>query len=134
MKILLDTNFILTCTKQKIDLFSELKKEFGNTAIIIPQQVLDELNKLLIKKSLNTTEKTAAKLSLDLIKKNLVFIIDIKTKNVDLGVAKYLNSNNDESFYLATLDRNLKKRIKNQKTKFLTIRNKKRIEIQDKNY
>ncbi len=130
MKILIDTNFILTCTKQKIDLFSELKKDYGNQTIIIPQQVLDELSKLTIKKTLNLKEKTAAKLSLDLIKKNLVFIIDIKTKNVDAGIAKYLNSDKDERFYLATLDRNLKKRIKNQKTKFLTIRNKKRIKIQ----
>lgn len=130
MTILIDTNFLITCVKQKIDLFSELKKEFGNTTIIIPQQVLDELSKLIAKKTLNIKEKTAAKLSLDLIKKNLVFIIDIKTKNVDQGIVNYINSNKNENFYLATLDRNLKKRIKNRKTKFLTIRNKKKIEIQ----
>ena len=131
MKILLDTNFILTCVKQRIDFFSELKHNFGREKIIIPQQVLDELDKLKIKKSLNSKEKSAAKLSLYLIKKNLVFIIDLKTKNVDLGIAKYINSNKDESFYLATLDRNLKKRIKNRKTKFLIIRQKKRIDIQE---
>ena len=130
MMILIDTNFILTCVKQKIDLFSELRKEFGNTTIVIPQQTLNELSKLIIKKTLNLKEKTAAKLSLDLITKNLIFIIDLKNKNVDQGIINYINSNKDESFYLATLDRNLKKRIKNQKTRFLTIRNKKKIKIE----
>lgn len=130
MKILIDTNFIITCVKQKIDLFSELKKEFGNATIIIPQQVLDELSSLILKKTLNLKEKTAAMLSLSLIKKNLVFIIDLKTKNVDKGIINYINYNKNEAFYLATLDKNLKKRIKNKKTRFLTIRNKKRIEVQ----
>src|SRR3989344_8764541 len=106
MMILIDTNFILTCVKQKIDLFSELRKEFGNTTIVIPQQTLNELSKLIIKETLNLKEKTAAKLSLDLIKKNLIFIIDLKNKNVDQGIINYINYNKDESFYLATLDRN----------------------------
>lgn len=124
MDILIDTNFILTCAKQRIDLFSQIKNLFGNERIIVPQQVLDELKNLSSKKALTVKERESAKLAIDMINSNLTFIIDLKTKNVDQGIINYSNKNN---IYLASLDKILKNNIKNSKIKFLTIREKKRI-------
>lgn len=127
MDIIIDTNFIITCVRQKIDLFKQLEELFGKPRIFIPQQVIDELKLLSEKKILKIKDKEAAKLALDIIKTNLVFIIDLETKNVDAGIIKYTNKNN---VYLATLDKELKSKIKNSQVKFLTIRQKSRIIIE----
>ncbi len=120
MKILLDTNFILTCVKQKIDFFN-LSEELFDYKIewIIPQQVLNELNKMKNKK-----DKTLAEIGLNIINLENVDIVDIgKNKNVDIAIVDYITN---KDIILATLDKGLKKRIKN---KILTIRNKKMLEI-----
>ncbi|MFA6022637.1 MAG: PIN domain-containing protein [Candidatus Pacearchaeota archaeon] len=128
MEIIIDTNFLITCAKQKIDLFSEIKEIFGNVKIIIPQQVIDELNKLKEDKKLKIKEREAAKISIDIINQQVVFITDLKTPNVDAGIIRYADKNN---CVIATLDQKLKKSIKNPKTKFITIRDKKRIILQE---
>jgi rRNA-processing protein FCF1 len=127
MEIIVDTNFILTCAKQKIDFFSELDKLFGIYSIIIPKQVLDELDALKNKKTLKSVERDAAELAIDLLNLRKSKIIDLKTSNVDVGIVKYLNSNQNETIVLATLDKGLIGKIKNKNVKILTIRDKKRV-------
>jgi rRNA-processing protein FCF1 len=124
MDIILDTNFLVTCAKQKIDLFEQIKDLLGNVKFIVPEQVVAELESLSEDKKLKIKEREAAKLSVDLIKNNFVIIIDLKVKNTDAGIVKYANENN---IYIATLDRELKNKIKNPRVRFLTIRQKKRI-------
>ncbi len=124
-KILLDTNFILTCMKQKIDILKEFEELFGFYQILIPMQVLDELDKLTRSKKLKIRERQAAEVSLELIKKLEPEILHFEEKNVDEAIIDYLNKKND--IVLATLDRELKKRIKNKKIKFLTIKRKKKV-------
>lgn len=105
---LLDTSFILTCIKQKIDFFEELMEY----QIIIPIQVIKEL------KGLN------AKLALKLVSKHKFKKIDLKMKNVDGGIKKFAEK--DKNIIVATLDKELQKNIINKK---LIIRGKKRLEI-----
>jgi rRNA-processing protein FCF1 len=124
MDIIIDTNFILTCAKEKIALFDQLKEEFGMPKILIPQQVINELKLLITKKTLKIKDREAAQFSLNMINSNLAFIIDLETKNVDAGIIKYANKHN---LFVASLDRALKSKIKNPKAKFLTIKQKKRI-------
>ena len=112
---LLDSSFILTCAKQKIDFFEFLENE--GFQIIIPRQVLEEVEKI-------SKTKGFAKLALEILKKNKFKKIDLKTKNVDIGIIKYARKNPE--IIVATLDREIKNRIRNQK---LIIRGKKRLEI-----
>jgi len=128
MDILIDTNFILTCIKQRIHLFEDIKEEFPSSRIIIPQEVIDELKLLSSKKSLKISEREAAKLSIDVINKNLVFIIFLNSKTVDSGIVNY---SKEHDIILATLDKELQNRVKkaNKKTHFLIIRNKTRIQL-----
>ncbi|MBU3924020.1 MAG: hypothetical protein KJ592_03825 [Nanoarchaeota archaeon] len=129
MQILLDTNFILTCVKQKIDIDESLNNLTSEPIeYLIPQDVLNEIEKL---KQKNST-KTTATLSQQILQTLNPKIIDLPTKNpnVDVKIANYLLSKEVDKkpgfLILATLDKNLKQRVKN---KILTIRNKTHLEF-----
>ena len=107
---LLDTNFILTCIKQKIDFFEEL--EFMGFEIIIPDKVIDELKKL---------KQTSA---LKLLEKNNFKEIILAGKNTDNSIINYANKNPE--ILVATLDKELNNKLKNRK---IIIRGKKKLEI-----
>ena len=126
MKILLDTNFILTCVKQKIDI-QETANNITSQPIewIIPQDVLNELGNLKDRPGTKSVDKQAAALSFEIIKTLNPKIIDLlgRNPNVDIKIVNYILNT---SIVLATLDKNLKSRVKN---KILTIRGKKNLEI-----
>jgi len=122
MKILLDTNFILTCAKQKLDIDTSLNQITSEKIeYIIPQEVLGEIS--LLKNKSKT--KATAELSFQIIQSLNPKIINLPTKNpnVDIKIANYIK---DKNTVLATLDKKLKSRVKN---KILTIRNKKSLKI-----
>lgn len=126
MEILLDTNFILTCVKQKID-FNDVANDLFDEPIkwIIPQEVLDELKNLKDKKGIKIPDKNAARLSLEILQTVNSKIIKLRgnNPNVDIKIKDYIRG---KHIILATLDKNLKKKVTN---KILTIRNKKNLEI-----
>ncbi len=126
MKILLDTNFILTCVKQKIDFPSRTNKIVDQKIEwIVPQDVLNELDILKDRKGMRLPDRDAARLSSEIVKNLNPQIIDLpgKNPNVDIKIVNYIV---DKDIVLATLDKNLKNRINN---KILTVRGKKSLEI-----
>jgi len=129
MQIILDTNFIVTAIKQKAQLFEQLEELFPGYKILIPIQVIEELEKIIKDKETKRVEKETADLALQIIKKKSVQNLDLTTKNVDAGIIKYTQEKNN--LIIATLDRELIRRIKrkNPQVKFLTIKEKKRISI-----
>lgn len=120
-KAILDTNFILTCVKQKIDFLDEIK--FMGIKVLIPEEVLDEVRKIMnSKKKLHFRED--AKLALKILNKNGFKKIKLGTAHVDKGLVNFAEKNKD--VIVATLDKELKKKIKKPK---LVIRGKKKLEI-----
>jgi len=133
MEVLIDTNFILTCVKQKIDLFLQLDELLGLYVAKVPEQVISELKLLKDKKELRINERESAKLALVLLKNKKIKVINSKKSNADSAIVEYASVNKNNIF-IATLDKDLKNRIISQtkshlKVKFLTIRNKKRVII-----
>lgn len=126
MQILLDTNFILTCVRQKID-FANLAEQLISEPIewLVPQDVLNELGNLKDRVGIKTNDKVAARLSFEILQKLKPKIIELSTKNpnVDIKIVNYILN---KPIVLATLDKNLKSRVNNQ---ILTIRGKKSLEI-----
>jgi rRNA-processing protein FCF1 len=126
MKILLDTNFILTCVKQKIN-FQEMINQITSQSIewLVPQDVLDELGTFQDRKGAKVPDKSAAKLSFEILQNLKTKTINLpgKNPNVDIKIVNYIL---DKPIILATLDKNLKSRVKN---KILTIRGKKNLEF-----
>lgn len=118
---ILDTNFILSCIRNKID-FSE-QIELMGMQILIPEEVIEELHKLT-----NSHQKLHfkedAKLALRLFEKSKFKKIRLNTKNVDKGIIRFAKESPD--IIVSTLDREIKTKIKNPK---LIIRGKKKLEI-----
>ncbi len=111
MKTLLDTSFILTAIRNKIDFFEQLEQD--GFQIIIPEQVIKELKGLKKELALKLLEKNKSK-----FKK-----IDLKSKNTDNGIIAY---SKDHNVIVATLDRELKGKVKGQR---MVIRGKKKLEV-----
>ncbi len=126
MEILLDTNFILTCAKQKID-FASLADNIIDEEInwIIPQDVLNELGALKDRVGMKTKDRDAAKLGFETIQDLDAQIVQLpgKNPNVDIKIVSYIT---DKNIVLASMDKNLKSRINN---KILTIRGKNDLEL-----
>ena len=120
MEIILDTSFILTCIKEKIDFLDA--ERFGK--LLIPKHVIDELENLKEKKK--GRERERAELALAILKKSGLKEIDLEKNFVDAGIIKYVQDKKDIA--VATLDRELKKKIKG-KTRFLVIKDRKKLEI-----
>lgn len=128
MEILIDTNFIITCSKNRIDLFSQLEDLFPGDKITIPKQVIFELGKLL-EKNKNRKDKQAIEISLKVVETKKHLSPDLKTDNVDKGILEYL-SKLDKSV-LGTMDRELKQKARkiSSNIQFLRIKARKKIEI-----
>ncbi len=126
MKILLDTNFVLTCVKQNI-YFDSLADEIFSEEIewIVPQDVLNELGNLKDRIGIKSEDKDAAKLSFDILQTLKPEVVELtgKNPNVDIKIVNYIMG---KDIVLATLDRGLKGRVDN---KILTIRGKNNLEL-----
>ena len=119
-QILLDTSFILTSIRNKIDFIEELT--FKGLKILVPKQVLQEITRITkSKKKLRFRDEAA--LALKVLENSEFKKIDLKSKNTDNGIVKY---SEDHDVIVATLDRELKRNVKGQR---LIIRGKKKLEI-----
>ncbi len=126
MEILLDTNFILTCVKSKID-FAQIAEKIIDEKItwLIPQQVLNEIGNIKDRKSTKKVDKESAELSFQILQVINHKIIELnKDRNVDIAIVNYILN---KPIVLATLDKRLKQRVPNNK--ILTIRGKSYLEL-----
>jgi len=120
-KAILDTNFILTCVKQKIDFFDEIK--FMGFEIVVPEEVIFELKKIR-KSGDKLHSRNAAELALKILKKNQFKKIKLGIKNVDKGLVELAKK--DKETIIATLDKEMKYKIKSP---ILLIRGRKKLKI-----
>lgn len=119
--VILDTNFILTCLKQKIDFFEEIK--FLGLRIIIPKPVIKELEGIA-KSDKKYHEKEDAKLALKLLEQSKFEKRGLDLGSVDSGIIKAAKA--DKELILATLDRRINSLTRNPR---LVIKGKKKLEI-----
>ena len=109
-QVILDTSFIISCVKQKIDFFEKL--EHDGFQVFVPSQTIDELMGL------------GAQLSLNILGKQKFNLVNISGRDADAAIISFAKKNPQS--IVATLDVELQKKLKNQK---MIIRGKKRIEI-----
>lgn len=122
-KIAIDTNMLLYVIAHKIDLFSELRKTFGNAKFVVPKSVLSELQKLESTRP-NSANARRARIAQQLLKLSNAKIIEI-SKNAD----KDLLSLAKKGYIVATNDGKLKKLIKSCGGKVIYLRKKKILEV-----
>jgi len=120
-KVLLDTSFILMAIRENIDFIEDIK--FLGLTILIPTQVIEEL-KAIAKSNQKLKFRDEAALALRIVDIPSLSKVVLKNKNVDSGIALFAKENKEA--IIATMDKELKSRIKNQK---LVVRAKKKLEI-----
>jgi len=109
MKIILDTNFLIYCAKEKMD----YEEEIGNLInekynLVVPEQVVNELKKLRDDKlkKVSGKDKDAANLALQILAVKNIDIINISGKSVDEAIINLANS--DTKNIVCTLDREMR--------------------------
>ena len=122
--IILDTNFILTCVRQEIRLFEQFRDSFPGEKIIVPEIVIEELNHLAKNMKLKMSERESADLSLQIIGRENILILDMPEEKADDAIVNYAAKN--PGSIVASLDKGIVKRLK-RKAKFLTIRKNKLV-------
>lgn len=115
-KIILDTNFLLTALKFKVDIFSELDRICNfNYKVGILDKSLEELKR-----------KKLEKLALEYIKKKGIDIIKTKDNKI---VDDLLLEFNDS--IIATQDKKLKEKLKKKKIKRIILKKRKFLVLED---
>jgi len=106
MQVLLDTNFVVSCVKKKIDFISEL--EGMGFRVLLPKEVFEEIKDLRLNSDYET--RIAAKVALDILKARKVEGVTIGNKKVDEGLIEF----GKRGAYIATLDAAIKRAIPNK--------------------
>jgi len=129
-KIILDTNFLVSSVRFKVDIFSEMKRICSfNYQICVLDKIIDELKKLA--ETGKPKDRAAAKISIELIKKKKIKIIkniakNKRVKNVDLLILNLVKKGN---FIVATQDKELKGEIKKKEVPIIVLRQKKYLKL-----
>jgi len=106
MKVLLDTSFIVSCIKERIDFLSQLEDQ--GFQVVVPNEVFEELKD--IKKKVSHESRIAIDVAFDLFQKEKVKKMTLGGKNVDEGLIKKGN----DGYYIATLDSGIKNKVPNR--------------------
>ena len=107
MEAILDTNFIISCLRKKIDFKEEIEK-LGFIPII-PKEVMQEMKDLMDKK-VSREDRIAIEMALESIQKN-------KLKKIGLGKGKVdteLIKKGKSGIYIASLDNGVKRSVPNR--------------------
>ena len=109
MKVILDTNFLIYCAKNKLDYVEEIGNLLNEDyELVLPLQVFRELELLRDdkKKKVSGKDKQAIDLALQLLDVNNVKKIKVKGKTVDEGIINL--SKEDKKNIVCTLDREMR--------------------------
>jgi len=114
VEVISDTSFLIHLATHRITNISDLETEIGNLSFVVPEIVKKELEHL----AEDPDKNTAATQTLDFIK-------DFKTnsitgKTADLGILDFVGKNGG---MVATMDKELKSRVKEVGGSVLSIHN-----------
>jgi rRNA-processing protein FCF1 len=106
MEVILDTSFIVSCIKKKIDFIAEL--EGMGFKVLLPKEVVEEIKDLRLNSEHAT--KVAVEIALELFKKGKIKGMTLGRKQVDEGLIDF----GKKGAYIATLDTAIKRVIPNR--------------------
>lgn len=123
--VILDTDFLVHCASFKIDYIEELKRILDfNYKVFIIDKTVDELDSII------ENQKGKAKADAKLAKATLkaMNIPEIKTKK-DRIVDELILQNLTKEIIVATMDADLKRRLKQRSVPIIVIRQKKYLKL-----
>ena len=116
--VILDTSVLMSIFEKRFDLIEDIELEVGRAKVVVPESVLKELKKLA---SSRGSRSRKAKAVLDLIESKgfeTVRSMDWDVDNDVILLAKNLKG------IVATLDKDLIKRLKEESVEVMTWKNK----------
>ena len=108
MEVLLDSSFIISCIRKRIDFLAQLEEQ--GFKVKVPKEVMQELKDLRKKSKTSHDDRIAIDVAMDLFRNRKVKKMSVGGKNVDEG----LISKGQGGIYIATLDGGIKNKIPNK--------------------
>jgi|SRR3989338_1669936 len=106
MKIILDTNFLIYCAKNKLDYVEEIGNLINEShELVVPSSVIRELE-VLKTKTKKGKDKDACDLALQILENDQIKTVDTVGKNVDDSIITL--SKEDKKNIVCTLDREMR--------------------------
>ena len=106
MKVILDTNFLIYCAKEKLDYIEEINNILNEGFdLVVPEQVIGELKRLKIKAK-KGKDKDACDLALKILDKKKINIVQPSGKSVDDAIIQLAQENSKN--IVCTLDREMR--------------------------
>ncbi|MCH7568896.1 MAG: hypothetical protein IIA87_05760 [Nanoarchaeota archaeon] len=102
MEVLLDTSFIISCIRKRIDFLTQLEEQ--GFRVIVPREVFEEMKDVRRKSSSSQIDRIAIDTALEIFEHQKIKKIGLGTKNVDEGLIE----KGKQGYYIATLDRAIK--------------------------
>jgi len=128
-KVILDTNFLLIPRQFNVNIFAEIDRIMNVPyKLCIIDKSIEELNKISVlgkQKDVNATKLAVALIGSLIKQKSLKTITSSPELSVDDTIVKIAN----KKVYIATQDKELKKRVKEKKAKVITLKQKKYLVI-----
>ena len=118
MQVFLDTNFLLIPFQYNVDIFTEIDRLLPSPTLLIADLTLVELDRVLRNPESSGKDKDAVRMAKQLIKRKHLKKIVVSDYNT---IDDFLVDNAEEFAYVATQDKELKKKLKNQ-TGFIVLR------------
>ena len=106
MEVLLDSNFIISCVKKRIDFITQLEEQ--GFKVLVPLEVYQELKDLKLKLSRN--DRIAIDTAFEILDSKAIKKMKLGNDSVDRG----LISKGKEGFYIATLDNAIRNEVPNR--------------------
>ncbi len=121
MKVILDTNFLIYCAKDKLDYVEEIQNLLNEDyELVVPLQVIEELKRISNKtkkridlkkrkpmyKKTTGKDKAAANLAILILENNKIENVDIDGETVDKAIINLANE--DKKNIVCTLDREMR--------------------------
>ena len=105
MEVLLDTSFIVSCVRKRIDFLAQLKEQ--GFKVVVPLEVLQEMKDLRKKPSTSLDDRIVIDVAFEMFKQRGIKKIKVGGKNVDEG----LIAKGKKGFVVATLDSVIKRAV-----------------------
>jgi len=109
MKVILDTNFLIYCAKNKLDYVEGIGNLINEGfELVVPMQVVEEMNMLKDDKwkKVSGKDKMAIDLALQLLEVNNVKKVKVSGESVDEGIINLADENKKN--IVCTLDREMR--------------------------
>jgi len=112
VRVILDASFVISCVDARVDLLSELQRVFGNVDVCMPVCVFEEV------------ERNGSKLCISILesmKPKLLVATSIQGDDALVETAR-------KGDIVATMDKELKERLREKGVRLVTLRQKKYVE------